>query len=173
MIIKDSSMIFHLFASPEIREAHRQLHQNTVYKVLDFDNDPTEAIIAEITVTLNRLANEGVITQDMANYANPRDTKPGRFYLLPKVHKCGVPGRPVISSCSSPTEKISELVDHFIKPLVPGIPSYIRDSFHFLEKLKAIGSLQENFLLVTIDVVGLYPSIPHEDGLSSFRISEE
>ena len=43
----------------------------------------------------------------------------------------------------------------------------MRDSFHFLEKLKGIGSLQENFLMFTIDVVGLYPSIPHEDGLSS------
>ena len=95
----------------------------TVYKVLDFDNDHTEAIIAKITVTLNRLVNEGVITQDMANFATPRDTKPGRFYLLSKIHNCGVRGRPVISSCSSPTKKFSELVDHFIKPLVPGIPS--------------------------------------------------
>ena len=46
----------------------------------------------------------------------------------------GVPGRPVISSCSSPTEKISELFDHFIKLLVSSIPYIIRDSLDFSEK---------------------------------------
>ena len=57
-----------------------------------------QCIIAEITVTPNRLVNEDVIDQDMANFATPRDTKPGRFYSVPRVHKCRVPGRP-ISSC--------------------------------------------------------------------------
>ena len=35
--------------------------------------------------------------------------------------------------------------------------SYIRDSQHFLEKIKTIGSVPENAILVTVDVVGLYP----------------
>ena len=41
-----------------------------------------------------------------------------------------------------------------------GLP-YIRDSQHFLEKIKAIGSVPENSILVTADVVDLYPNIPH------------
>ena len=44
--------------------------------------------------------------------------------------------------------------------------SYVRDTGHFLDKLKELGELvPKNALLVTADVTSLYPSIPHEDGL--------
>ena len=38
--------------------------------------------------------------------------------------------------------------------------SYIRDSGHFLEKIKNIRTLPENAVLVTADVVGLYRVFP-------------
>ena len=43
--------------------------------------------------------------------------------------------------------------------------SYIENSSDFLRKIKQIVNLPENSILVTADVVGLYPSIPHELGL--------
>ena len=46
------------------------------------------------------------------------DPKPGRFYILPKIHKQGNPGRPIVSSNSHPTERISQFVDYHLKPLV-------------------------------------------------------
>ena len=47
--------------------------------------------------------------------------------------------------------------------------SYIKDTGHFLKILKDLGKLPKGALLVTADVVGLYPSIPHEDGLRAIR----
>ena len=47
--------------------------------------------------------------------------------------------------------------------------SYIRDSGHFLEKIKNISALLENGILVTAGVVGFYLSIPHQAGLSALR----
>ena len=47
--------------------------------------------------------------------------------------------------------------------------SYIKDTNHFLKKLKQLGSLPENGILFTIDVVGLYPNIPHEESFASIR----
>ena len=44
--------------------------------------------------------------------------------------------------------------------------SYIKDSRDFIKNL---GSIPENAVLVTADVVGLYPSIPHEAGLKALR----
>ena len=38
-----------------------------------------------------------------------------------------------------------------------------------LRKLKDMERLPENAILVTIDVVGLYPHIPHEEGLQAIR----
>ena len=43
--------------------------------------------------------------------------------------------------------------------------SYIKDTADFLDKLKDLGQVPEGAILVTADVVGLYPSIPHTEGL--------
>ena len=51
--------------------------------------------------------------------------------------------------------------------------SYIKDTGNFLNKLRELGSVPQNALLVTVDVVGLYPSIPHQDGLDALSIKLE
>ena len=95
----------------------------------------------------------------------------GKLYLLPKIHKrlFNVPTRPVISNCGTPTEKVSELLDHHLKPITQNGISYIRESQHFLEKIKTIGTVHENAILVTADVVGLYPNILHQEDLKALK----
>ena len=92
-------------------------------------------------------------------------------YLLPKIHKrlSDVPGRPVISNCGTPTEKASEFLDYQLKPIVQKGKSYIKDSGDFINKIRTIGNIPEGAILVTADVVGLYPSIPHEAGLNALK----
>ena len=41
----------------------------------------------------------------------------------------------------------------------------------FLERVRALGQLPESAILVTADVVGLYPNIPHLEGLEALRES--
>ena len=100
-----------------------------------------------------------------------KDPKFARFYLLPKIHKQlhNVPGRPVISNCGYYMENISSFLDYHLQPLAIKVESYIKDTNHFLKKLQELGSLPKNAILCTIDVVGLYPNIPHEEGLASIR----
>ena len=43
------------------------------------------------------------------------------------------------------------------------------DTNHFVKKLQELGSLPKNTILFTINVVGLYLNIPHEEGLASIR----
>ncbi len=45
------------------------------------------------------------------------------------------PGRPIISGIGTLTELISGYIDNILKPLLPDIPSYIRDTTDFLNKL--------------------------------------
>ena len=47
--------------------------------------------------------------------------------------------------------------------------SYIRDTQHILEKIKTIGSVPENAILVTADILGLYRNIPHQSGLKALK----
>ena len=47
--------------------------------------------------------------------------------------------------------------------------SYTKDSGDFINKTKSLQNIAEGAILVTADVVGLYPSIPHEAGLKALR----
>ena len=47
--------------------------------------------------------------------------------------------------------------------------SHIKDSGEFLKKIKNLDSFPENAILVTADVVGLYPSIPNKAGLKALE----
>ena len=47
--------------------------------------------------------------------------------------------------------------------------SYIKDTGDFLNKIKNIHGIPENAILVTADVVGLYPSIPHQADLEALK----
>ena len=42
---------------------------------------------------------------------------------------------------------------------------YIKDTGDFLEKLKRVDGIPKGAILVTAEVVFLYPSIPHDGGL--------
>ena len=92
------------------------------------------------------------------------------MYLLPKIHKrlVNVPGRPVISNCGTPTEKASEFLDHHLQPIMKSGMSYIKDTNDFLSKLKNLKKVPDNAVLFTADV-GLYPSIPHNEGLEVLK----
>ena len=45
--------------------------------------------------------------------------------------------------------------------------SYIRDSGDVIKKKQDLGSIPENAILVTTNIVGLYPSISQEAGLKA------
>ena len=47
--------------------------------------------------------------------------------------------------------------------------SYIKDSSNFIKKKKHLRNIPDNALLVTADVVGKYPSIPHKEGLTALK----
>ena len=90
-----------------------------------------------INERVRRLHSDGYISDSTLQFLLINcNARAGRFYLLPKIHKKNCPGRPVISGCNTPTEKISAFVDHQLKSLVPQIPSYVKDTNGFLARLK-------------------------------------
>ena len=92
------------------------------------------------------------------------------MYLLPKVHKPGNPGRPVVSSIGCHTENISKFVDYHLQPINQALPSYIKDSTDFLNKLEALPEeLPEETIMVTMDVRALYTNVPNNEGIDAVK----
>ena len=56
-----------------------------------------------------------------------------------------------------------------MRPLAKSVHSYIKDTNHFLQKIQSLGNIPEDATLCTIDVVALYPSMPHDEGLGVLR----
>ena len=142
-----------------INKCLRQLNDTKFYKTLD--NDITNDIQKRIQVYVQRMHHDKIIDDDTRRFLIQTDPKPGRFYILPKIHKQGNPGRPIVSSNSHPTERISQFVDYHLKPLLQTTQSFIKDTTHFLHKLEQLGQLPNNAFLVTLDVSSLYTNIPH------------
>ena len=68
-----------------------------------------------------------------------------------------------------PTEKVSEFLDSHMQPIIKKGWSYIKDSQDFINKSRKLGKIPDNAILVTADVVSLYPSIPHNVGLRALK----
>ena len=125
--------------------------------------DPSVDLGKTINSRLNELREEDPGLEEVTDYLKVKDSNLGRFYLLPKIHKglSRVKGRPVISNNGTITEHMSQYLDHHLNPLVSQSRSYVKDTNHFLSRLSKLGKIPEKALLCTVDVVGLYPSIPH------------
>ena len=152
-----------------IMEAESQLGDSEVYSKLD--DDPSERLHQIISDTLKTISDRGDLVQATLDYLMVNNPRLGRFYLLPKIHKRlnSVPGSPVISNCGFSTENISAFLDHHLQPLAKKVRSYVKDTNHFLRKIMDLDGLPRDTILCTVDVVGLYPSIRHEEGLEALR----
>ena len=151
-----------------VKEANSQLQDKNVYEETSFEAD---FLSDKIFQTLNKMKLKEEITSKNVDYFLINNPRLARFYLLPKIHKrlTNVPGRPVVSHVGFHTERISSFIDYHLQPLAQNVKSYIKDTNDFLSKLKKLKNLPDGAIMVTVDVVGLYPSIPHDEGLAAMK----
>ena len=148
-----------------LTEANRQLENTIFYKKINLDLTETHAEI--VNKTIQDFAKEKLLPEHIAKALRVEDPKTARFYLLPKIHKEKVPGRPITNAIGCATSTIAEFVNHQLQPLVEKLKSYIKDTTDLLNKLSKIEKLPENAILVTMDVSSLYTNIPHNEGINA------
>lgn len=158
-----------------INEAYRQLSNTKYYKQL---TEPTFMNNVPIIIDiLQDLKEKNFITREQFLYlSGPRQISNRTFYLLPKIHKKRetwpsprMPeGRPIVSDVNSETYRVSEYLDHFIKPLSIAHKSYIKNSYEFVNKIRNF-ALQNKCLLVTGDVTSLYTNMNIDRTLSCVK----
>ncbi|VDI13237.1 Hypothetical predicted protein [Mytilus galloprovincialis] len=136
-----------------INQAMKQLNDNIHYTQLSEAN--TLGISKTIENKINQLHLKGYVDDKTRNYLNSnKEKQTGRLYLLPKIHKMDIklkknigankellktaeiPGRPIISLCNSPLERIGHLIDYFLKPVVSKLTTYAQDSTSFINKIE-------------------------------------
>lgn len=155
-----------------IREGYRQLNDTNYYMKLTIPIYQTTK--EHITTILDNLQSTRLLNRKQIKYlkGDPQP-RPRRFYLLPKIHKppetwpipYRIPsGRPIVSDCDSESYRTAEFIDFFLNPLSTKHDSYLRDTNHFIEKVKSI-KIQGPCLLFSMDVESLYTNIDTSIGM--------
>jgi len=144
-----------------IIEAERQLSNPDHYRKLD--SDSTKNIVKNLITLITKEFTDKNQIEELLN----RHPRTPIFYLLPKIHKENNPGRPIVSNTNGPTEPISRFIDSLLRPQVRKIPSYIKDTTDFLNKITTLGHIPSTAILCTIDVSALYTNIPHSEGIQA------
>ena len=153
-------------------EEEKQLGDKYIYQNVNFSDRILRDVVDKSNKIFRSLTSQVKITEKNLThftYEYQKATNLGKMYLLPKRHKrlSNLLGRPVISNCGTPTEKVSEFLDFQLKRTMQSSKSYIKDSGDFIRKSKDIQYIPSIAILVTVDVVGLYPSIPHDSELKA------
>ena len=128
-------------------------------------------LLKTINAVIAKIRKWGDLKRDNLDYFIMKDSKLARFYLLPKIHKRlhNVPCRPVITNSGHYAENISSFLDHDLQALAQAIKSYIKDTSEFLKRLCSLPKFPDHINLCSMDVVGLYANILHEEGLSALK----
>lgn len=148
-----------------ITEAERQLNDTKYYSPIE--TPLKEQTIPKINNVLERLLEENYIDNMQFNYLSAKSTDNDRkFYLLPKIHKPkdkwtlpDMPqGRPIVGDCGTESRRISDYIDSFLKPMANKHPTYIKDTYDFIKKIKN-RKINNNHILVTGDITSLYTNM--------------
>lgn len=119
-----------------MQETYRQKNDTCTY--LRIDKDPTHSIMNIIKTTLQEGLALDYIDKNLFDYLLVDFPRVPYFYLLPKIHKPGHPGRPIAAAQGSVTEKISRYLDFLLQPHVAKMRTYIRDMGDFISKIEGI-----------------------------------
>jgi len=91
-----------------------------------------------------------------------------RIYGLPKIHKEGVPLRPIVNTIGSPTYELAKYVAKILRPLVGNTDSFIKDSQDFVNLIRN-ENLEHDDILVSFDVVSLFTKIPLDEAIQVIK----
>lgn len=148
-----------------MQECYRQLGDTATYKEMPaFDvekiRDATFRVLKRMRATLPYNESSWLFAETNKCGALPK------FYILPKLHKVPVKGRPIVASCGWLTTPLSQWCSHKLNAIVAQLPTVLKDTGDLIARLRAI-SLPPNaeILMSTIDVESLYTSIPVDDAI--------
>ena len=101
-----------------LKEGYRQVMDQKFYTKIE--KNPTQKVSSRIAEKLIQMKNKGLITEKQFEFLNPKNCKHGQFYLLPKIHKKGIPCRHICSSVNHPTANTSKFVGEHINNMYQG-----------------------------------------------------
>ena len=175
----------------------REFYKNKMLSTLNDTNiymrhkkNIDNSISLKIKKFASKFYTSGVLTLKERKYITNFNFTTANFYGNPKIHKSqtikaavntmdgpyihiqtdDIKFRGITGCPNSPTSKLSELLMILLKPFITKIKSHVKDTTDFLNKLSRFNRDElDDIILVTVDVVNMYPSIKKALGFQALR----
>ena len=140
--------------------------EDTYTKVTDKRRNPTSRVEKELNNLLSEIKSRPSTHDQNVKQIDPKmyyrlhrtDVTPASFYGLPKIHKAGVPLRPITSCINAPTCNVSRHLVSILSPLLEE-KCTVNNSLMFAQHIRD-QPITEDEIMVSFDVVALFTSIP-------------
>lgn len=104
-----------------------QLHNNGSYKKLN------ENPISKVIKNVKKAIKESNLDDNLKKRLYPEGEIMPRIYGAPKIHKAGVPLRPIVNTIGAPTYELAKYVARTLAPMVGNTSSFIKDSNQYID----------------------------------------
>ena len=139
-----------------VKKAEDLLWESSYKKIAE---DPTAKQKNKLISILKKIKANGGLKDELYRRLYPTGAGSPKFYGLPKIHKPGIPLRPIISSIGTVTYNTAKELARILKPLVGLSKHHIQNTIDFVEKIKEI-KLKKEESMVSYDVTALFTSVP-------------
>ena len=137
---------------------------NGPYQLLK--KDPTTTIKTK-TLKKLKVLKDNEFTDNKLYYLKPDSPAP-RFYDQAKMHKPGVPIRPIISYSGSPLNNLNKYIDSTLKAYVKDENNNAKNSTTFSNYIRNV-PIEDDEVMVPFDITSLYTNIPIIDTLNIIK----
>ena len=141
----------------EYNKKAEELLNTGTYK--EISEDPTKKQKNKLISILKNIKAEGGLNEETYRRLYPTAAVPSKFYGLPKIHKPGIPLRPIVSSIGAATYNTAKELAKILKPLVGMSAHHVHNTRDFVEQIKDVRLKQEE-CIVSYDVTALFTSVP-------------
>ena len=116
-----------------IAKTKERIQNNSYYQKLNINPTVKHSEIANNAI-------ESFSKQELLSYSTPsrltvNEVRTPQFRNLPKVPQPNIPERPVVNSAKCHTSKISKFVNHLLQAHTKFLPSYIKVTSDFINRM--------------------------------------
>jgi hypothetical protein len=137
------------------------LEGNTYTKL---KKDPTDSIERKTVLLLKK----SQLGDEVCQLLRPLGSRPPRLYGLPKIHKTGVPLRPIVSTIGSPTYRLAQHLAGLLSYHTGHSPHHVKNSTDFVQTLNSL-RVDPHDIMVSFDVVSLFTQVPISETMDLLR----
>ena len=142
---------------------------------ITINEDPTNKHIEKVKSFVKKWSGLNQLTTAWQQFIINENAQPGKNSPLYKTHKPDIPVRLLTTGCNTAIENLAIFVEKHCAPLTDKIETRIKDSYHLLDIIDDLNqqSIPDNAILVSFDIINMFPSIDNERGLIAVKSALE